>query len=72
MAEELFDVVCWEFSNGHSVSAKWITPGKNADDAEAIIKMAVMRQGVEDRFFAAEPAGMYKVGDNRRPNGKEE
>jgi hypothetical protein len=33
-----------------------IAEAKSPDEAEAIIKMAVARRGVEDHFFVAEPA----------------
>lgn len=41
----------------------WIKPNKTEANAEAIIYMAVMRQGVEDRYFTTAPAGRFKVGE---------
>jgi len=32
-------------------------------DAEAYVKMAVMRRGVDEEFFSAATAGMYAEGD---------
>jgi hypothetical protein len=34
-----------------------------AADAEAVIKMAVMRRGMEEEFFVDAPAGQYADGD---------
>ncbi len=43
--------------------------GKRLPDAEAISAMAVMRQGVDEEFYAEVPTGMYKDEDTWR--GKE-
>ncbi len=41
-----------------------IATNKSEDDAEAIVKMAVMRRGVEHHFFTTAPAGKFRDGDN--------
>jgi hypothetical protein len=40
----------------------WVESDLEPDDADAIIAMAVMRQGVEDRFFTKRPVGLYATG----------
>lgn len=42
----------------------WVDGPYDEPNAEAVINMAIMRQGVEDRFFAARPHGQHKTGDN--------
>lgn len=39
-------------------------------NAEAVIKMAVIRQGVEGRFYTTAPAGAYETGDIYRSGGQ--
>jgi len=46
----------------------WVQENLTKPNAEAVIRMAVMRQGVEDRFFAPAPHGSYKEGDLWRGN----
>jgi len=41
----------------------WVEENKTLLNAEAIIVMAVMRQGIKDRFFAHVPPGSYKKGE---------
>ena len=41
----------------------WVDPDKTGRNAQAIISMAVMRQGVEDRFFTTVEVGKYSKGD---------
>lgn len=41
----------------------WINGPYDADNAEAVIRMAIARQGVEDRFFSACHPDQYKPGD---------
>jgi hypothetical protein len=55
-----YDVVAVSLSDD---SVLWVEPDRNLPDAEAVVAMAVMRQGVEDRFFGVVPTGMYKEGD---------
>ncbi len=44
----------------------WADSAKTKPNAEAVEVMAIMRQGVEDRFFAVVPAGNYEVGKEWR------
>jgi hypothetical protein len=57
----LYDVVAVSLDD-HSVI--WVEEKKTLPNAEAVVAMAVMRQGVEDRFFVPVAAGQYKEGDN--------
>ena len=41
----------------------WVSEPHDAENAEAVKRMAIMRQGVEDRFFATCQVGQYKAGD---------
>jgi hypothetical protein len=45
--------------------------GQNKDirNAEAIVKMAIMRRGVDEEFYAVVPAGSHKEGDKYKENG---
>lgn len=61
MAEELFDVVEVAFSDSKVIG--FMGEGKTEANADAIIKMAIMRRGTEKSFYADAPAGRYKVGD---------
>lgn len=42
----------------------WVDGPKDEKNAEAIINMAIMRQGVRDRFFTTAKPGKYKDGDS--------
>jgi len=44
-------------------SILWVDGPKTLPNAEATVRMAVMRQGVEDRFFVEVTHGVYKQGD---------
>lgn len=57
---ELFDVVA---VNLDTSKVRILDRNKTMENAEAIVKMAVMRRGVEDEFFAECPAGKFKDGD---------
>ena len=57
---ELFDVIAVSFATRR---VKVIEAGKTAANAEAIIKMAVARRGVEDCFYTPAPAGQYRDND---------
>jgi hypothetical protein len=51
---DLWDVVAVGINSGaHRV----IAAGKTEEDADAIVKLAVMRRGVEEEFFKAVPHG---------------
>lgn len=56
----LFDVVAVDMDN-FRVSV--IDRQKSEKNADAIVAMAVVRRGVEDRFFATCPTGRYNDGD---------
>lgn len=56
-----YDVVAVSLDDN---SILWVDGPKTLPNAEAVVAMAVMRQGVEDRFFAEVPHGSYKVGDS--------
>lgn len=61
MNEPKFDVVGVNLSTNkvHMVKADL-----SAEDAEAVIKVAVMRRGVNMEFFTGVPAGEFKEGDS--------
>lgn len=54
------DVIAVSFETGEIL---WLEPDRTEANAEAVIKMAIARQGVEDRFYVAVPAGKYHKGD---------
>ena len=56
----MFDVVAVNIKTG---IVRLMAQSKSQPNAEAIVKMAVMRRGVEDEFFADVPQGKYKEGD---------
>ena len=56
----LYDVVAVSLDDN---SILWVEEKKTLPNAEAIEAMAVMRQGVEDRFFTHVPHGTYRQGD---------
>lgn len=55
-----FDVVAVNLETG---KVRFMAKNKNENDAEAIVKIAVMRRGVDEEFFSAVPAGKYSDGD---------
>lgn len=57
---KLYDVIAVSLSDR---SILWVDERKTLPNAEAIIAMAVMRQGVEDRFFTKAAHGQYKQGE---------
>jgi hypothetical protein len=56
----LYDVVAVSLDTNRII---WVDRKKTLPNAEAIVAMAVMRQGVEDRFFSEVPHGAYAEGD---------
>jgi hypothetical protein len=46
----------------------WVYEKKTLPNAEAVVAMAIMRQGVEDRFFSPVPHGTYQQGDKYHGN----
>lgn len=57
---KLYDVIAVSLDDN---SILWVDEQKTLPNAEAVVAMAVMRQGVEDRFFKPVPAGQFKQGD---------
>lgn len=57
---ELFDVVA---VNLDSNVVRLLDSGKTRENAEAIVKFAVMRRGLDEEFFAEVPMGQYRNGD---------
>lgn len=68
--DKLFDVVGVNLAT-HRV--RIMATCQTAENADAYVKMAVMRRGVDKEFFAAPPAGLYQDGDawegKERANG---
>lgn len=60
MAEQLLDVIGVDSG---TQKVLWVKEGLDEKNADAVVDMAVMRQGVEDRFFVAVTHGDYKAGD---------
>lgn len=55
-----FDVAAVEISTGAVI---WVDGPFDAENADAVIRMAIIRQGVEDRFFSTCQHDQYKQGD---------
>ena len=66
MDNKLYDVVAVGLNDSKVL---WVDERKTKANAEAIVKMAVMRQGVEDRFFGIALHGKYKQGDAYTDSG---
>ena len=61
MSEKLVDVIAVSFGDARVL---WVMPRKTERNAEAIIAMAVARQGVEDRYFTTDTRiGKWKIGN---------
>ena len=60
MSDELFDVIAVDISAN---TVRLMATDKTKENAEAIVKMAVMRRGGCDEFFVEVPAGKYKGGE---------
>jgi hypothetical protein len=58
--EKMVDVVAIKIKGGEVL---WVDGPKTERNADATINIAIMRQGVEDRFFSAANPGQYKSGD---------
>lgn len=58
--EQLFDVVA---VNLKTSKVRMFGENQTARNAEAIVKMAVMRRGCDEEFYTEAPAGKYKDGD---------
>lgn len=58
--EELYDVVA---VNLYTYRVRILASRKILPDAEAVVKMAVMRRGCDEEIFAEVPVGKYSEGD---------
>lgn len=56
----MYDVVAVSIEHG---TVRMMDRNLDEQNAEAVIRMAVMRRGVEEEFFSKAPAGKYKDGD---------
>ena len=59
----LFDVVAIRFDN---LKVRLLAEGKTLENAEAVVKFAVIRRGMETEFYSEVPAGLYRDGDDWR------
>lgn len=59
-SDKFFDVIGVDLK---TYSVRIMATDLTADNSEAYVNMAVMRRGVEEEFFTAPPAGLYKTGD---------
>ena len=57
---ELYDVVAVRMD---VLTVRLIGEGKTLPNAEAVVKLAVMRLGVETEFYVEVPAGSYQEGE---------
>lgn len=57
---QLYDVLAVNIKTG---AVRILEKDSEGDDADAVVKMAVMRRGVEEEFFAAVNAGSHRTGD---------
>lgn len=64
---KLFDVVA---VNMATYKVRLLSEDKSEESAEAIIKMAIMRRGVDTEFYAAVQAGSYSDGDEYKSDGQ--
>ncbi len=60
-----YDVVAVNID--HS-TVRLLGTNKTKENAEAVVKMAIMRRGVETEFYSEVPSGTYKEGDVWRGN----
>ena len=58
----MFDVIAVQIKAPHTVRV--MDRNMTADNADAYVRMAVMRLGVDEEFFKAVPAAKYRDGDN--------
>lgn len=57
----MFDVIAVSLEKPPTVRV--LDRGLTQEDADATVRFAVIRRGVEKEFFAKVPAGKYKDGD---------
>lgn len=60
MIDALYDVVAVDLESN---VVRILETSKTESNAEAIVRMAVMRRGVDKEFFSEVPAGLYENGD---------
>ena len=65
---DLYDVVAVNIATGQ---VRLMDTGRDKRNAEAYVKFAVMRRGVEEEFFSEVKAGMYSEGDQWKGSGDE-
>lgn len=63
-----FDVIAVDLKSNR---VRILSTSRDEENADAIVTMAVMRRGVEEEFFGAVPAEMYKDGDFWHGNGSQ-
>ncbi len=55
---ERFDVIATNITTG---ARRILERNKNESNAEAIVRMAVMRRGVDSEFYSVVPAGSVQI-----------
>lgn len=60
MSTQLYDVWAVNIESG---KMRIMAANKDARNADAIVKMAVMRRGVDEEIFVESEAGKFKEGD---------
>ena len=60
MNNKCYEVWAVDISTG---TVRLMATKKDADNAAALVKLCVMRRGVEKEFYVVSPIGMYKEGD---------
>lgn len=68
-SDKLFDVIAVNLCD-HKV--RIMATDLTAENSEAFVNIAIMRRGVEEEFFAAAPAGLYRTGDTYTWKGMSE
>ena len=61
MDNQKFDVIAVNIDTNRIL---WVDGPKTAANADAFIRMAIMRQGVGDRYFTTTLPGAFKAGDS--------
>lgn len=58
----MFDVIAVQIKAPYTV--RIMDRNMTSENAEAYVKMTVIRRGVDDEFFKVVPAAKYRDGDN--------
>lgn len=61
--EPLFDAIAVGHNGAKTNKVRVLDVKKTSQNAEAIVKMAVIRTGCDEEFFTTVPTGKYKEGD---------